>query len=164
MKNMMIAAAAALATIAVPASAQTFTGPRVEVTAGVDDVTRARDTSDVTYGINAGIDTPLLDSNLRVGVEVSTDNVFDRDRDIGVSGRIGYVVTDNAMLYAKAGYANFRNIDFYNRATTLDGFRAGGGVELAVTDNIYGKFEYRYTDFNRDVGKHAGLVGVGIRF
>lgn len=159
-----VAFAALAAMVAVPASAQSFNGPRVEVTAGIQDVTAARDTTDVTYGLNAGLDTTVLDSNVRLGVEVSTDNIFNRDREVGVAARAGYVFNDAVLVYGKAGYANFRNINFQDRATTLEGLRVGGGLEAALTDNVYGKLEYRYTDFNGRAGKHGAVAGFGLRF
>lgn len=164
--NKFTLAFAALAVLATPmaASAQSFTGPRIEATVGFDDVTQARDTSKVLYGLNAGIDAPINNSNFRIGVEVTTDQLFDRNRDIGVGARLGYVFNDKVMVYGKGGYANYRNIDFRNRATALDGFRVGGGVEYALTKNLYTKVEYRYSDFNGNVGKHGGLAGVGLRF
>jgi len=168
MKNMLIAAVAALgfAVTAVPATAQSFTGPRVEATVGFSDVTKARDTTGVLYGLNAGIDAPIGATPWRVGVEATTDQLFDRDRDIGVSGRLGYVLGQDqrVMVYGKAGYANFREIDFRNRSRALDGLRVGGGVEFALTDNVYTKAEYRYTDFEGKSGKHGGQVGIGLRF
>lgn len=160
----MIAAAIASAALASPALAQSFSGPRVEVSAGVDDVTKARDTSDVNYGAALGIDAPIASSNFRIGVELTADQVFERDRDLGVSGRLGYVFSDRVLVYGKAGYANYRNINFKSRATTLDGLRVGGGVEFALTKNLYAGAEYRYTDFDQGVGKHGGLVKVGVRF
>lgn len=164
MKALIFAAVAALAAIAAPASAQTFSGPRVEATIGFDDVTRARDTSNVLYGLNAGLDTPINGSKFRIGAEVTTDQLFSRDRDIGVNARLGYVVDPRVMLYVKGGYANYRNIDFRSRATALDGFRVGGGLEFALTKHVYTKVEYRYSDFAKGVGKHGALMGLGLRF
>lgn len=158
MKNVMMAAAAVLAFATTPAFANDFTGPRLEVTAGVDDVTSARDTTDITYGATVGFDVSLSE-NVIAGLEANVDNVFDR-RDIGASARLGYTVTDNMLVYGKVGYANFK--DTFSRE--LDGLRAGAGLELAVTENVYAGVEYRYTDFEAGIGKHGGLVKLGLRF
>lgn len=48
MKSIMIASAVAAMSIATPAFAKDFSGVRAELTAGVDDVTRGVDTTDVT--------------------------------------------------------------------------------------------------------------------
>jgi outer membrane immunogenic protein len=166
MKKVLIATMAALVAIAAPATAQTsFSGPRVEATAGVEDVINARETSDVIYGLNAGIDAPVsFNPNVRVGVEVTTDQIFDRDRDIGANVRLGYVFNDKYMLYGKAGYANYRNINAFNKGRELEGFRVGGGVEYALTPNLYTKVEYKYSDFEGKAGKHGVAAGVGFRF
>lgn len=154
----MIAAALAATAMATPAMANDFTGARVEVTAGVDDVTNSFDTTDVTYGVTAGVDFPVGEKFI-VGVEANVDNVFDR-RDVGASARVGYVAFENTLVYGKAGYANYK--DAFSRE--LNGLRLGGGLEVNVTDNTYVGVEYRYTDFEQGVGKHGGLVKLGLRF
>lgn len=158
MKKLITLAALSLAAIATPAMATDFTGPRVEVTAGADDVTGVRDTTDVTYGATVGFDFRVAGPVI-AGVEANLDNVFDR-RDVGASARVGVEATDNLLVYGKVGYANYK--DTFSRE--LDGLRVGGGLELAVTKNVFAKVEYRYTDFEANVGKHGGLVGVGLRF
>lgn len=155
MKYALIAAAAAL--FATPAMARDFSGPRVEVTAGADDVTAGVDPTDVTYG--AGIGYDLQFGKVVAGVEAGVDNVFDR-RDIAVGARLGYVLNENVLAYGKIGYSNFKP----TTRLELEGVRLGAGLEVNVAGPVYGKVEYRYTDFDGNVGKHGGLVGVGIRF
>jgi outer membrane immunogenic protein len=93
------------------------------------------------------------------GVEAAVDNAFDR-RDIGVGARLGYVINDNVLLYGKAGYSNWRQV----AGVDTEGLRLGGGLEVNVAGPVYAKAEYRYTDFEGGLGKHGGLVGVGLRF
>ena len=157
MKSFAIVAAAAVAFAATPALAGDFSGPRIEVTAGADDVTAGVDPTDVTYGAGVGYDVQF--GRLVAGVEASVDNAFDR-RDLGVGARLGLVLNDNVLAYGKVGYANWRQVA--NRDT--EGLRLGGGFEVNVAGPVYGKVEYRYTDFEGATGKHGGLVGVGIRF
>ena len=158
MKTFVMAAAAALALAATPAMANDFTGVRAEVTAGLDDVTGGVDPTKVTYGAGVGLDAELY-SNVIVGVEATLDNVFDR-RNVGASARLGYVVADKALIYGKVGYANWKQ----TTSRELEGLRLGAGVEAKLYSPVYGKVEYRYTDFNRGVGQHGGLVGLGVRF
>lgn len=158
MKTFVMAAAAALALAATPAMANDFTGVRAEVTAGLDDVTGGVDPTKVTYGAGVGLDAELY-SNVIVGVEATLDNVFDR-RNVGASARLGYVVADKALIYGKVGYANWKQ----TTSRELEGLRLGAGVEAKLYGPVYGKVEYRYTDFNRGVGQHGGLVGLGVRF
>ena len=158
MKKYMIPVAAAAAFVATPAMANDFAGVRAEVTAGLDDVTAGVDTTKVTYGAGIGLDAELY-KNIVVGVEATLDNVFDR-RNIGASARLGYVVADKALVYGKVGYTNWKQ----TTTAELEGLRVGGGVEANLFGPVYGKVEYRYTDFDGDVGQHAGLVGLGLRF
>lgn len=157
MKSFALVALAATAFVATPAMASDFAGPRLEVTAGADDVTAGVDPTDVTYGVGAGYDVQF--GKVVVGVEAALDNVFDR-RDIAVGGRLGYVVNDNVLAYGKVGYANWRQV----AGADIEGLRLGGGLEVNLAGPVYGKVEYRYTDFEGGLGKHGGLVGVGIRF
>jgi outer membrane immunogenic protein len=158
MKNFVIGASLALsALVATPATASDFSGDRVEVTVGADNITRGVDPTDVTYGIGAGYD--LQFGKVVAGVEVGVDNVLDR-RDIGVGARLGYVLNENVLVFTKIGYSNFKPT---NRLT-LEGVRVGGGLEVNLAGPVYAKVEYRYTYFEGSTGKHGGLVGVGFRF
>jgi len=154
----MIPLAAAVAFAATPAMASNFTGVRAEATAGLDDVTGGVDPTEVTYGAGVGLDAELY-KNVIVGVEATVDNVFDR-RNVGAAARIGYVVADKALVYGKVGYANWKQ----TTTRELEGLRVGGGIEAILAGPVYGKIEYRYTDFDRGVGQHGGLVGIGVRF
>lgn len=157
MKNYMIAIAATAATFATPAMAADFAGPRVEVTAGADDVTGGVDPTDVIYGTGLGYD--LQFGKIVLGAEATVDNVFDR-RDLGAAARIGYVLNENVLAYGKVGYANFKP----TQRLELEGLTLGGGLEVNVAGPVYAKVEYRFTDFQGGAEKHGGLVGLGLRF
>ncbi len=159
LKKLLIAVIAALA-ITTPAVAQAadFTGPRIEATASVVDVTKARDTTDISYGAVVGVDVAVADK-VTLGVEASSDNPFDKNRTVGAAARLGYIVADNVLLFGKVGYDNYRNV-----GRNLDGLRLGGGVEVNVSDNAFVKVEGRYADFEKGVGTAGALVGVGLRF
>lgn len=158
MKKITLVMAAAAALVAAPAMASDFTGVRAEVTAGLDDVTEGVDPTDVTYGAGVGVDAELY-KNVIVGVEATVDNVFDR-RNIGAAARLGVVVADKALVYGKVGYTNWKQ----TTSAELEGLRLGAGVEANLVGPVYGKVEYRYTDFAGNVGNHGGLVGFGVRF
>lgn len=155
-KTFVTVAAAALAFAATPALASEFAGPRFEVTAGADDVTNGVDPTDVTYGATLGYDVQL--GKVVVGAEATAANVFDR-ADLGVAARLGYVVNENVLAYGRVGYTN---LDL-GRVST-DGLTVGGGLEVNVAGPVFGRVEYRYTDFEGKLGRHGALVGVGIRF
>jgi outer membrane immunogenic protein len=75
----------------------------------------------------------------------------------GVEGslraRLGYVVSPNILLYATAGGAA-KDLEVsgggFNDSNTMIGWTAGGGADIMVTDNVFGRVEYRYTDFGSD--------------
>lgn len=158
MKTLLISLATTIGlATATPAVAQSananFTGPRIEASVGVDDLSRNIRSSDLNYGAAVGLDAPL-GSHMTIGVEANLDNVFERE-DFGVSGRLGLALTNNILVYGNAGYTRFR---------ALDGVRVGGGVELSTGTPLYGKAEYRYSDLQANVGRHSGLLGIGLRF
>lgn len=155
MKKLLIAAAvAATALTAAPAMAADFVGPRIEGTMGVDNATKIPERGDLTYGAAVGIDAPFLGDKLTIGVEANVDNVFEY-RDWGASARLGLKVAESALVYGKAGYADFRG---------LEGVRVGGGVDYALTKNLYTGVEYQYSDLEKNAGRHRALVKLGIRF
>ena len=187
---LFLAASVSAFSFAQQASAQDFTGPRVEVTAGYD-TTNADDGIAATpnkldglrIGGAVGYDF-AVGNTVRVGVEAdagfltSGDNRYNAGassyrittgRDLGVSLRAGAKVGDKTFLYAKGGWANSQ---YRVRSTgpvadvrsNEDGWRIGAGVEHMITDKIYAKAEYRYTDYGDDVSRHQVLAGVGYRF
>lgn len=153
------AALAAFATPAFAANNTNFTGVRAELTAGADDVRGVRDTSDINYGAAVGVDVPV-GTNLTLGVEGTAGNIFERDRLLGVGARLGVAVSPRALLYAGAGYENYR----LARNFELDGLRLNAGAEFAIGKVTYLKIEGRYSDLDADTGRIGGLVGVGLRF
>jgi outer membrane immunogenic protein len=167
MKNILIAAALALTTLAAPAMAQdaTFTGPRVGATVGYD-TTDGQD--GVTYGGSAGYDFAL--KGVLVGVEATLeDSTLDyagvnASRDLAVSARLGYVIAPRTLLFAKAGYATTR-LEARNLHTNLEGVRFGGGAEYALSRNTYLSAEYRRTEYENDFGgRDQVIAGIGFRF
>lgn len=158
MKKILFVAAAAAALSAAPAIAADFSGPRIEVTAGADDVTSGVDTTAVTYGAALGYDIQL--NKLVIGVEATAANVLEK-ADLGAAARLGYVLNDNVLAYGRVGYTRLER-----PRTTIkaEGLTVGGGLEVNVAGPVYGKVEYRYTDFEGNLGRHGGLVGIGLRF
>lgn len=156
MKKLIALAALATAAFASPAMASDFAGPRIEVTAGADDVTGGVDPTDVTYGGALGYDLQV--GKVVVGVEATAANVFDR-ADLGAAARLGYTLNQNVLAYTRVGYTN---LDL--GAQSADGLAVGGGLEVKLVGSTFVKAEYRYTDFEGGLGRHGGLVGFGLRF
>lgn len=157
------------------------------------------------YGVGAGYDIKVGDRFV-VGPEAEitwsdaktefNDGDFEgfgignvkTNRDLYLGARVGYIVTPKTMVYAKGGYTNakfdVRNGDGTNsfgRDIDADGWRIGAGVEQAVTNNVFAKLEYRYSNyekgevdytadipdssrFNLDMDRHQIVAGVGVRF
>jgi outer membrane immunogenic protein len=199
-----LAAFAAAPTLAQEAR-EPFTGPRLEVFGGYDNVQPGNDDSDdaaegFSYGVGLGYDFQLGGAVLGVEAELadSTGKITGRDidiagdslrlesdRDIYVGARAGIAVGPQTLLYVKGGYTNFRVQSRYDNSTgtvfdqgvTLDGWRAGIGVEQKFSllgPSGFVKAEYRYSNYSNinldnvnadvDVDRHQAVVGIGIRF
>lgn len=93
--------------------------------------------------------------------------------------RLGYAVTPEILLYGTGGLAG-RNLKVEDNvlgtsdSATMLGWTAGLGTDIKLTDNVFGRVEYRYTDFgSKDFGGGIGNVkatdnrvtfGVGMKF
>jgi len=146
-----------------------------------------------TGGVVFGVETEISDSTAGETEDSAfgpgSRASFEAGRDIYVGARAGVLVTPRALLYAKGGYTNARyGLDTDDGAgfsrdysATLDGFRVGAGFEYLLSDKIYGKVEYRYSnysdlevdvadnnvnfaDFDVNTDRHQVVAGVGIRF
>lgn len=93
--------------------------------------------------------------------------------------RLGYAVTDNALIYLTGGGAvgTQRFIDGVGADRhTHFGWTVGAGVDAKLTEQVFGRIEYRYTDYGAvtyntgsgpqsiDNNHHRVGVGVGFRF
>lgn len=188
--SLAILATLALVTLAgQPAYAQTtadtFAGPRAEITVGFDQLrfdlddiggTGRSKTSDLGYGAAIGYDL-AVNPTLLIGVEgavnlsdtsyATSSGYLRARRELTLAGRIGMPVGDNALLYGKVGYANLqvREQDLVGDARrNLDGVTLGAGAEVKITPSAYLKGEYRYTDYAGGYFGNKVLTGVGVRF
>lgn len=93
--------------------------------------------------------------------------------------RLGYAVTPEILLYGTGGLAGRSlkvedNVLGTSDSATMLGWTAGLGTDIKLTDNVFGRVEYRYTDFgSKDFGGGIGNVkatdnrvtfGVGMKF
>ncbi|WP_162937497.1 outer membrane protein [Indioceanicola profundi] len=108
---------------------------------------------------------------------------FETDWTYGLSARAGYLVTPTVLAYGRVGYqwtefegtaaAGTTAVSFDR---TFDGWRFGGGVEVAITDNLLSRVEYTYTDYDEydvtvgtsvgglEPNAHTVNVGLAYRF
>jgi outer membrane immunogenic protein len=168
MKSFIFAAVAALTAVASPAMSQDFTGARIGVVGGYDNI---EDREGFTYGVVAGVDAPVL-KGVTLGVEATLEDsttdeaAVEASREIGVAARLGVKVLPKAQVFGKVGYTNARvELAGTNAGVTLEGLRYGGGVEYALTNKLYTTVEYRRSEYEDGVGGRDGvLVGLGVRF
>ena len=178
---------------------------------GDEFLTASDDDNGVTYGIELGYDLQVgsgLVLGAYAGAEISDSRMCtelveddmacaDLERTFTVGARAGVPLGESSMIYAKGGYSHGKFDVAYDPDVTDNdddepgeiaefsksrgGFHVGGGVEVGLTQAIYGKLEYVYTDYGRgayllgddvdddptlEVGsdRHQVAVGIGLRF
>jgi outer membrane immunogenic protein len=174
-------------TLTLAATSAFAQGLHADVHAGLDDVhSDGESAQGVTYGLTLGY--ALARGHALIGVQLdldATDNktcqddvllvgdraCVDARRDTVISLRGGAFVAPSTSIYATIGYANARFAARYEGAgidtgdhETLDGVRLGAGMSTDIGRRLYGKLEYRYTNYEDGVTRHQGLLGVGVRF
>ena len=111
------------------------------------------------------------------GVKGSSNGI---DSKAGFEGslraRLGYAVTPEILLYGTGGLAaRSLKIDdgVSSDRATMVGWTAGLGTDIKITDNVFGRVEYRYTNLgtatfttNPSIAYRSTdlLVGVGVKF
>jgi outer membrane immunogenic protein len=91
-------------------------------------------------------------------------------------GRIGYAM-DRLLIYGTGGLAVGRvevddTVGPTSEAATEVGWTAGAGIETALTDQVLGRVEYRYTDLGSSsftpgsvsTTSHDVMFGIGFKF
>ena len=151
----------------------------------------------VTYGGNIGYDIQRGSTVFGVEGEVTGSSISDRSsnvltagdrlrvkagRDLYVGGRLGFLAGPRTLIYAKAGYTNAQFITDYDSPATAtapalsfrqrdnyDGWRLGAGAEFKLTDKVFAKAEYRYSNYGSQTNgvnpeRHQIVTGLGVRF
>jgi outer membrane immunogenic protein len=169
----IFAAAVLAAASATPAFAQdaapAFSGGHIEAIGGFDSISGGGDSqSGVAFGIAGGYD--FRSGNTVFGIELEAaestteDAGVEAGRDLYAGARIGAVVSPTVLIYAKAGYTNARASVSGLGGVNFDGFRAGAGVEFMIGTNLSMRAEYRYSNYESDLSRNQGLLGLGFRF
>lgn len=65
----------------------------------------------------------------------------------GATARFGYEVMNGALVYGRAGWVETKFRGNPGTSTREDGPRFGGGVELALSDQLSVRAEYLFTDY-----------------
>ncbi len=105
-------------------------------------------------------------------------------RTLTATGRLGYLLDQDGLLYARGGYANtqFRVNNLGGRVSEdRGGWTVGAGYERYIMRNVSARLEYNYADFGSDdlpfvatalggsradldYRRHAVTAGVNFRF
>ena len=96
------------------------------------------------------------------------------DRDLYAGGRIGTLLGETTLLYAKAGYSNVhQSFELRDVATgslrssaegAIEGYRVGVGIEKRLGETFVLKTEYRYANYEGSHSRHQAVIGLGLRF
>lgn len=186
MKSISLRAAAFAAAFVVPsvAHAQAY----IQVQGGLDHVSAdGASDSGVAYGVAVGYDLATSGS-LFFGVEGSLDDSSAKDcvTDVDVEGdelclktgrdvsgvfRFGTNLGGGSQLYVLAGYTNARlkatyddGEDSSSIGSNLEGVRFGAGYKHAFSEKLYGKIEYRYSNYEAGVTRQNVIAAVGMSF
>jgi outer membrane immunogenic protein len=110
---------------------------------------------------------------------------FTQGLTVGVTGRVGYLVSNTGLAYVRGGYSNTTYILRDNNdseSTSRGGFQIGAGYEQYVTSNISVRLEYAYSqygtpnllddagidttgfDVSTKLSRNAVLAGANFRF
>ncbi len=169
------------------------------------------ESSDPSFGVELGYDVQLGSSfvlgayagaelsNTQMCAELIEDDLAcsELERTFTLGARAGVPIAETALVYVKGGYSNGKFATTYDTDVTdnddddavaieefsgsRDGFHVGGGVELGLTESLYAKVEYVYTDFGNQShlledmdddepgltlssDRHQVIVGIGLRF
>lgn len=176
-----------------------------------DEVLAASDDgSDPSFGVELGYDAQLGSSFVLggyAGADLSNTDMCgelieddlactELERTFTVGARAGVVLAETALIYVKGGYSNGKFKTSYNADVTdddddadaneefsgsTDGYHLGGGIEIGLTEALYAKLEYVFTDYgNRShlledmdddepglglsSDRHQVIAGIGLRF
>jgi outer membrane immunogenic protein len=124
--------------------------------------------NNVVLGAEGDLNYNWNKEDIAPGVDAGTD------LDGSVRARVGYAF-DRTLLYATGGWQVSRGyLDAGDGKDTksFNGWTLGAGVDHAFTEKIFGRVEYRYTDFGSkdidgvksDFNQNAVVVGVGVKF
>lgn len=185
MKNFaIVGAAVALFAAPAAANAQAF----IQAEAGADHVSvEGENRTGFGYGISGGYDYQL-NGGLFIGVQgtfADSDtkqcysegegykSCVEAGRDVSAVVRLGTAAGEKSKVYVFGGYTNARveltarssELDgVYGLRTDLDGVRLGAGFQQDLNDKFFVKAEYRYSNYQNDVSRHAGVVALGAKF
>lgn len=162
----------------------TWSGPYAGIGLGYAFAGESRDEFDNTidtdgFLVNGFLGYNYQMGNVVVGAEADAGYNFSEGSNFGFTsesgwegslrGRLGYVVTPEILLYVTAGGAA-KQLELsapggLSDENTMLGWTAGAGADVMLTDSVFGRVEYRYTDFGSETfsGGGGGSIDVDDR-
>jgi outer membrane immunogenic protein len=107
------------------------------------------------------------------GVASGADNTLkiSAGRDLEAHVKVGAIVSESTLIYAKVGYANAKvkakaviNGVEFKESDSGSGLRLGLGAEVALNDSFSLIAEYRYTDYSNNLKRNQVVAGVAYKF
>ncbi|WP_274629389.1 outer membrane protein [Arvimicrobium flavum] len=126
------------------------------------------------YGIEGDVNYNGMDGESDNGALESESSI-----DGSLRARLGYAVTPDVLIYATAGGAaqSLKVRDpIGSDSNTMIGWTAGAGTDMMFSERVFGRVEYRYTDYGSDqietglgvrdvdASDHRVTFGVGLKF
>jgi outer membrane immunogenic protein len=136
----------------------------------------------------------VIDEEIDAGVPIEGTASLEAAHDIYIGARLGTRLSGATLIYLKGGYSMATakvdaNGSIDDEAGSIEadldfeGLRLGGGVEGQLSDNVFVKNEYRYTNYSDgeidadgasadigdifdyiDLNRHQVVMGIGYRF
>jgi outer membrane immunogenic protein len=161
-KFALLAALAALSASPAYASGE----GRAEIQLGYDEIGGE---SGVTYGTVLGYDldvgsTAFIGAEVGIGDSTISGSGVKATRELSAGARFGLELGERGKVYALIGYSNQRFAVAGLGSGNIEGIRAGVGYEHDFAKNLYGKVEYRYTNYEAGIERHSAVAGLGVRF
>jgi outer membrane immunogenic protein len=129
---------------------------------------RGQNDSGFVYGVEGyfgGSSNNLTLSGGGLTANLGTGRIF------GVDGIVGYVASDKVLIFAHGGYVNAKLNLTANTTPPLaisdteGGWRAGGGVEIKIKNNVNGRVKLSYGKFSdSDLNFFSALAGILFNF
>ena len=156
------------------AHADVFNGPYAGGVVGYDKLSAKASTGgvsgstsgdSVSGGLVGGYNAKLSDQFV-IGAEIEGtigggkltdgDDELKTDYRANAGIRAGFLVSNKALIYAKAAYARSQ-LSFDGESESGDGLAFGGGVEVAFSPNVSGRIAYTRTSYSVDDEAEADL-------
>ena len=122
---------------------------------------RGQSNGGFVYGVEGFAGSASNSTTVTVGNVVAN---LDIGRVLGVDGIIGFAASDRVLIFAHGGYINAKVTASTNTppmavSASEGGWRAGGGIEVKLKNNVHGRAKISYGDIeNIDILSATGGI------